>query len=231
MLFSLLPNVTQAGSIGPILFAGVLIYLHLKCSTYLWCAGFFLCQQPEMIGHYLGEFSITYKPVKHGRPGIGATHSSRFIPLKWEYPCLTCILIKRLWAECQIWCVLIYLLIDLFIFIHTRLKAQNGAATHTHMDILTRQTHNTATELGGSAVTSQDTLGTSEVATMAPLFSPHSAGHFLLPMDAKGWGLSLLYPFKCCDRQRRKQHIAFWSLWCDLARVWSDDLPHSEWTL
>eukprot|EP01010_Urceolus_cornutus_P001644 NODE_2202_length_609_cov_190.251786_g1739_i0.p2 GENE.NODE_2202_length_609_cov_190.251786_g1739_i0~~NODE_2202_length_609_cov_190.251786_g1739_i0.p2 ORF type:complete len:170 (-),score=60.06 NODE_2202_length_609_cov_190.251786_g1739_i0:98-556(-) len=36
----------------------------------------------EMIGHYLGEFSITYKPVKHGRPGIGATHSSRFIPLK-----------------------------------------------------------------------------------------------------------------------------------------------------
>merc|ERR1712210_219807 len=37
---------------------------------------------PEMIGHYLGEFSISYKPVKHGRPGIGATHSSRFIPLK-----------------------------------------------------------------------------------------------------------------------------------------------------
>ena len=36
----------------------------------------------EMIGHYLGEFSITYKPVKHGKPGIGATHSSRFIPLK-----------------------------------------------------------------------------------------------------------------------------------------------------
>lgn len=38
--------------------------------------------KPDMIGHYLGEFSITYKPVKHGRPGIGATHSSRFIPLK-----------------------------------------------------------------------------------------------------------------------------------------------------
>jgi len=38
--------------------------------------------KPEMIGHYLGEFSISYKPVKHGRPGIGATHSSRFIPLK-----------------------------------------------------------------------------------------------------------------------------------------------------
>lgn len=38
--------------------------------------------KPEMIGHYLGEFSLTYKPVKHGRPGIGATHSSRFIPLK-----------------------------------------------------------------------------------------------------------------------------------------------------
>jgi len=38
--------------------------------------------KPEMISHYLGEFSISYKPVKHGRPGIGATHSSRFIPLK-----------------------------------------------------------------------------------------------------------------------------------------------------
>lgn len=38
--------------------------------------------KPEMIGHYLGEFTLTYKPVKHGRPGIGATHSSRFIPLK-----------------------------------------------------------------------------------------------------------------------------------------------------
>ncbi|KAJ3126766.1 ribosomal protein S15 [Nowakowskiella sp. JEL0407] len=36
----------------------------------------------EMVGHYLGEFSISYKPVRHGRPGIGATHSSRFIPLK-----------------------------------------------------------------------------------------------------------------------------------------------------
>ncbi|EFB16943.1 hypothetical protein PANDA_012748 [Ailuropoda melanoleuca] len=42
----------------------------------------FTYRGPEMIGHYLGEFSITYKPVKHGRPGIGATHSSRFIPLK-----------------------------------------------------------------------------------------------------------------------------------------------------
>ncbi|KAG2218316.1 hypothetical protein INT45_007711, partial [Circinella minor] len=36
----------------------------------------------EMVGHYLGEFSISYKPVRHGRPGIGATHSSRFVPLK-----------------------------------------------------------------------------------------------------------------------------------------------------
>ena len=37
--------------------------------------------KPEMIGHYLGEFAISYKPVTHGRPGIGATNSSRFIPL------------------------------------------------------------------------------------------------------------------------------------------------------
>ena len=38
--------------------------------------------KPEMIGHYLGEFSLTYTPVRHGRPGVGATHSSRFVPLK-----------------------------------------------------------------------------------------------------------------------------------------------------
>ncbi|CDI85844.1 40S ribosomal protein S15, putative [Eimeria praecox] len=38
--------------------------------------------KPEMVGYYLGEFSISYKPVRHGKPGIGATHSSRFIPLK-----------------------------------------------------------------------------------------------------------------------------------------------------
>lgn len=36
----------------------------------------------EMVGYYLGEFSITYRPVRHGRPGIGSTNSSRFIPLK-----------------------------------------------------------------------------------------------------------------------------------------------------
>ncbi|KAL7717683.1 40S ribosomal protein S15 [Entamoeba marina] len=38
--------------------------------------------KPEMLGHYLGEFSITYKPTTHGRPGVGATHSSKFVPLK-----------------------------------------------------------------------------------------------------------------------------------------------------
>merc|ERR1712146_173541 len=38
--------------------------------------------KPDMIGHYLAEFSITYKPIKHGRAGMGATKSSSFIPLK-----------------------------------------------------------------------------------------------------------------------------------------------------
>ena len=31
----------------------------------------------EMIGHRLGEFALTRKPVKHGSAGIGATKSSR----------------------------------------------------------------------------------------------------------------------------------------------------------
>merc|ERR1719249_101498 len=26
--------------------------------------------KPDMIGHYLGEYAITYKPVGHGRPGV-----------------------------------------------------------------------------------------------------------------------------------------------------------------
>ncbi len=38
--------------------------------------------KPEMIGHSLGEFAITNKPVKHGTPGIGASRSSMYVPLK-----------------------------------------------------------------------------------------------------------------------------------------------------
>ena len=37
---------------------------------------------PEMIGHYLGEFSLTRKRIQHGSPGIGATRSSKYVPLK-----------------------------------------------------------------------------------------------------------------------------------------------------
>jgi len=37
---------------------------------------------PEMIGHYLGEYAITNKPVRHGQPGIGASRSSMYVPLK-----------------------------------------------------------------------------------------------------------------------------------------------------
>jgi small subunit ribosomal protein S19 len=38
--------------------------------------------KPEMIGHYLGEFSLTRRNVQHGSPGIGATRSSKYVPLK-----------------------------------------------------------------------------------------------------------------------------------------------------
>ncbi len=38
--------------------------------------------KPEMIGHRLGEFSLTRKKVTHGTPGIGATRSSLYVPLK-----------------------------------------------------------------------------------------------------------------------------------------------------
>ncbi|ODS42821.1 MAG: 30S ribosomal protein S19 [Candidatus Altiarchaeales archaeon IMC4] len=38
--------------------------------------------QPEMLGHYLGEFAMTRKPTKHNAPGVGATRSSLFVPVK-----------------------------------------------------------------------------------------------------------------------------------------------------
>ncbi|RCU48089.1 30S ribosomal protein S19 [Haloplanus salinus] len=38
--------------------------------------------EPEMIGHYLGEFQLTRTSVEHGQAGIGATRSSKFVPLK-----------------------------------------------------------------------------------------------------------------------------------------------------
>ena len=37
---------------------------------------------PEMIGFLLGEFSPTRKIVQHGNPGLGATRSSAYVPLK-----------------------------------------------------------------------------------------------------------------------------------------------------
>ncbi len=38
--------------------------------------------QPEMIGHRFGEFSPTRSKVSHGSAGVGATRSSKFVPLK-----------------------------------------------------------------------------------------------------------------------------------------------------
>ncbi len=38
--------------------------------------------KPEMLGHRIGEFAMTRRPVKHSGPGVGATRSSKFIPLK-----------------------------------------------------------------------------------------------------------------------------------------------------
>lgn len=38
--------------------------------------------QPEMIGHRLGEFAITTKACIHSGVGVGATRSSKHVPLK-----------------------------------------------------------------------------------------------------------------------------------------------------
>ena len=38
--------------------------------------------QPEMIGHFLGEFALTRKSITHSSPGVGATRSSANISVK-----------------------------------------------------------------------------------------------------------------------------------------------------
>lgn len=37
---------------------------------------------PQKIGHFLGEYALTNKKVVHGTPGIGASKSSMYVPLK-----------------------------------------------------------------------------------------------------------------------------------------------------
>lgn len=38
--------------------------------------------KPEMVGLYLAEFSISYRPVRHGRPGISTAAAQKFMPVK-----------------------------------------------------------------------------------------------------------------------------------------------------
>ena len=37
---------------------------------------------PEMVGHYFGEYALTRRRVTHGSAGVGATRSSKYVPLK-----------------------------------------------------------------------------------------------------------------------------------------------------
>jgi small subunit ribosomal protein S19 len=38
--------------------------------------------QPEMIGHYMGEFSLTRRRSSHSAPGVGATKSSSSVSVR-----------------------------------------------------------------------------------------------------------------------------------------------------
>jgi len=38
--------------------------------------------QPEMIGHYLGEFSLTRNKSQHSAPGVGTTRSSSALSVR-----------------------------------------------------------------------------------------------------------------------------------------------------
>ena len=37
---------------------------------------------PEMVGHFLGEFSLTRRRVAHNAPGVGATRSSASVSVR-----------------------------------------------------------------------------------------------------------------------------------------------------
>ena len=37
---------------------------------------------PEMLGHRLGEFSLTRKKISHSAPGVGATRSSSAVSVR-----------------------------------------------------------------------------------------------------------------------------------------------------
>ena len=109
--------------------------------------------------------------------------------------------------------------------------ATNKSQTHGHTDESTRHDTglleiNTPTELGGSAVTSWRTLSNSHATTMAPPFSPYSAGNFLrsnllLPMDANLWGLSVLLSFKCWSFCKKAAHTIFKVFGMTLPGVWT----------
>ena len=36
----------------------------------------------DMVGSYLAEYSMSYRPVRHGKVGVGATRSSKFTSVK-----------------------------------------------------------------------------------------------------------------------------------------------------
>jgi len=38
--------------------------------------------QPEMVGHYLGEFALTRQRIQHSSPGVGATKSSSAVSVR-----------------------------------------------------------------------------------------------------------------------------------------------------
>merc|ERR1711957_627626 len=63
---------------------------------------------PDMVGSvvecYLGEFSLTYKPIRHGKVGHGATRGSKFTALRLTLKVLCSIsygheLLPRTWPR------------------------------------------------------------------------------------------------------------------------------------
>ena len=62
--------------------------------------------KPSMIGHYLGEYAITNKKVQHGTPGIGASKSSLYVPLKWMMKVEKPYIFFNRFLNSSLWCMI-----------------------------------------------------------------------------------------------------------------------------
>lgn len=84
--------------------------------------------KPEMTGHYLAEFSCSYRPVKHGRPGVCLPLISR--KSSYSHPILRSVLLTRLvsspssncWVFLSVYHCILYMSNKIMPMLHSRFE-------------------------------------------------------------------------------------------------------------